>query len=240
MQTILVPLVAVMFAVGLFWFLRTPPAKLAHQLRTLAVIVLGIITVFLLMRGLASLALTFAALAIGLMLRSYQMRGRSTSTAERQDDGSKSRVRTEHLQMELDLASGDLQGRVLKGVFAGREISSMSPAELASLWQDCRFADTQSAQIIETYLDRIHPAWREDLARAEAGAEAAAAAGGRMTVDEACNILGLTPGASAQDVRRAHRELMKKLHPDRGGSSYLAAKINEAKEFLLQDRKDTG
>jgi hypothetical protein len=143
--------------------------------------------------------------------------------------GQTSRVVTAHLDMQLDHATGALQGRVLKGVFKGRQIDRMAPAELALLWQDCRFADPQSAQLLETYLDRIHSTWREDMARAEA----TPGAGGIMTADEALAVLGLKPGATPDEIRSAHRDLMKKLHPDLGGSTYLAAKINEAKDKLL-------
>jgi len=98
------------------------------------------------------------------------------------------------------------------------------------LWQDCRFSDPQSAQIVAAYLDRLHPTWHEDMAR-QSGQSADGE--GRMTREEALEILGLASGASEDDIRRAHRELMMKLHPDRGGSTYLAAKINEAKDVLL-------
>jgi DnaJ domain len=117
----------------------------------------------------------------------------------------------------------------LKGVFAGRTIERLAPAELALLWRDCRFVDPKSAQLVEAYLDRAHPTWREDMARAENEP----GAGGIMTRAEAYEILGLKAGASDEEVRRAHRELMKKLHPDLGGSDYLASKINEAKDLLL-------
>src|SRR5690606_3867757 len=114
---------------------------------------------------------------------------------------------------------------------AGRDISTLGPADLGLLWQDCRHTDPQSAQIIEAYLDRIHSTWREDMARGES--DMSRGPGGRMTQEEALEILGLSAGADGDAVRRAHRELMKKLHPDRGGSTYLAAKINEAKDVAL-------
>ena len=142
-----------------------------------------------------------------------------------------SRVETEHLEMELDHDSGEMRGGITKGFFKGRTMQSLKPVELAHLWQDCRFADPQSAQLVEAYLDRVHPTWREDLARAEATAPKGP--DGRMTRAEALEILGLKDGASADDIRRAHRQLMQRMHPDRGGSTYLAAKINEAKDVAL-------
>ena len=146
--------------------------------------------------------------------------------------GQTSRVVTDHLEVELDHDTGRIRGRVLKGFFAGRDLESLAPVEMAHLWQDCRFADPQSAQILETYLDHAHPTWREDMARQRRRAHRRrhhdARAGARHPRPR--------PGASEDDIRRAHRELMMKLHPDRGGSTFLAAKINEAKDVLLGKR----
>jgi hypothetical protein len=133
--------------------------------------------------------------------------------------------------MELDHDTGEMRGRVLKGFFANRQIQSLRPVELAHLWQDCRFVDPQSAQLVEAYLDRIHPSWRDDMARQDA--ESPKGPDGKMTREEALEILGLTTAATEDDIRHAHRDLMLKVHPDRGGSTYLAAKINEAKNVAL-------
>jgi DnaJ-domain-containing protein 1 len=87
-------------------------------------------------------------------------------------------------------------------------------------------------RLLEAYFDRRFPRWRED-AHADAHPRSAQPQTGAMTEEEAYQILGLQPGASADEVRRAHRALMKKLHPDQGGSTYLAARVNQAKEILL-------
>lgn len=199
----------------------------------LGLVLLGI-AVLMSSRGLAPYAFPLALLGLWLVTRRFGFPGRGSWRVQKPQPGQTSRVVTDYLEMELDRTSGAMYGRVLKGVFAGRDIEKMAPAELALLWQDCRFSDPQSAQLIEAYLDRLHPTWREDMSRAEQET----GAGGRLTRDEALEILGLRSGATAEEVRRAHRDLMKRFHPDRGGSAYLAAKINEAKELLLREARD--
>ena len=204
-------------------FTTANAGHVARHIRMAVAVIILAIAAALAVRGALGYAAPLAFYAFWLLFR------RPPSLSSTSPAGQTSQVRTAHLEMELDIDSGAMRGTVLKGVFAGRDIESMAPAELALLWQDCRFEDPQSAQLLEAYLDRIHATWREDMARAE-GEDGA---GGRMTIEEACDILGVKPGASHDDIRRAHRDLMKKLHPDRGGSSYLATKINEAKDFLL-------
>jgi DnaJ-domain-containing protein 1 len=111
----------------------------------------------------------------------------------------------------------------------------MSLDELLDLLVVTGAADAQSSSVLQAYLDRVHgDAWRE---RAEAGGawQTETGPGGAMTTEEAYRILGLDSGAPDAEIRKCHRDLMKKLHPDHGGSNYLAAKINEAKETLLGD-----
>ena len=187
---------------------------------------------FLVLRGAIGYATSLAALGSWLIWGTGGMSW--PGTGGQKTPGNTSSVATEHLQVELDHDSGAIRGQVLKGAYAGRELETLAPAELARLWQDCRFVDPQSAKILETYLDRVHPPWRDDLARS--GGAPPAPADGAMTREEALEVLGLSTGASEDDVRRAHRELMMKLHPDRGGTNFLAAKINEAKDVLLRAR----
>jgi hypothetical protein len=189
----------------------------------------------MLVRGVTGYALPLAVLGTWLLWGRGGMPWPGTAGGPWRSAGNTSRVTTEHLEMELDHDSGAMRGRVRKGFFAGRELEDLKPVELAHLWQDCRFNDPQSAQLVEAYLDRVHPTWRDDLARGEA--EHTQGPDGKMTAEQALEILGLQRGASEDEIRRAHRELMLKLHPDRGGSTYLAAKINEAKDVLL-DRRD--
>lgn len=218
-------LLGLMFMRG---FARANPAAMARQMRTAGGVASLAFAAVLLVRGSGTYAMPLMMLGLWLLAgaqspnwgRWFPSPGQGAQTTA---------IRTAHLEMELDHDTGQMRGRVVKGVFQGREIERMAPAELALLWQDCRFADPESAQLLEAYLDRIHSTWREDMARAEASP----GAGGVMTRDEAYEVLGLKPGASVEEVRAAHRELMKRMHPDRGGSTYLATKINEAKDVLL-------
>jgi hypothetical protein len=205
------------------------PHVLVGQLRMGAGIAALVGAGFLVLRGLVGYAVSLAALG------SWLLWGQGAAPwgggdAQR-STGQSSRVATEHLEVELDHDTGEIHGRILKGAFAGRALEELSPLEATQLWRDCRFADPQSARILEAYLDRAHASWREDMARQDG--EAPAPSAGKMSREQALEILGLGADAREEDIRRAHRELMLKLHPDRGGSTWLAAQINEAKDVLI-------
>jgi hypothetical protein len=143
--------------------------------------------------------------------------------------GQSSDVETAWLRMSLDHDSGAMDGTVLQGAWKGRRLSELSVESLLDLLGECRVSDPDSAQILEAYLERARPDWRE-----KAGAPTQEAApSAAMSREEAYRILGLEPGADDAAIREAHRRLMMKLHPDLGGSSYLAAKINQAKDLLI-------
>ena len=134
--------------------------------------------------------------------------------------------------MSLNHDTGEMNGEVLQGRFRGRNLDTLSKEELMELLRECRAQDDQSASVLEAYLDRMHgDDWRDEAdARSDGGT-----ATGTMTQEEAYEVLGLERGATREQIVEAHRHLMQKLHPDRGGSTYLAAKINQAKDLLLGD-----
>ncbi len=149
--------------------------------------------------------------------------------------GQSSRVRSQFLDMVLDHDSGELSGQIVTGPYAGRSLSEFDLPELMAMAPSF---DAESVSLLESYLDRRFPAWRQDAQGNAARGQRRAPASGKMTDEEAYQILGLQPGAGRDEIGRAHRALMKKLHPDQGGSTYLAARVNEAKETLLRTHRN--
>jgi DnaJ domain len=155
--------------------------------------------------------------------------------APRKSAGQKSGVRTDALEMVLDHDSGHMDGRCLKGRFAGRALSSLRDEDLLLLLEEISATDPQGAALLEAYLDRRCRGWRERRSGGDAREEPRHPRdrAGHMSRKEAYDVLGLEAGAAESEIRAAHRRLMMKLHPDQGGSTYLACRINEAKDVLL-------
>jgi len=169
--------------------------------------------------------------------------------------GRRSSIRTRYLEMSLDHDSGDMDGEVREGPFHGRRLSELRLAQLLRMLELYQESDEQSAAVLTAFLEREHPDWREQASASSADWDAdegqgasgsgsrdergrgngASAAARAMTREDALAILGLESGAEPDQIRAAHRRLMQKLHPDRGGSDYLAAQINAAKALLLGD-----
>ena len=166
MQYLLLGLAALLlFLLAARVYTMANPQVLVRQLRIGAGVAALAGAGFLVFRGLVGYAMSLAALGSWLLWgRRRVLVGRQSA---QKAPGQTSRVATEHLEVELDHDTGEISGRVLKGAFAGRQLEELTPIEMARLWQDCRFADPQSAQILEAYLDRAHPTWRDDLGRAD-------------------------------------------------------------------------
>jgi len=144
--------------------------------------------------------------------------------------GDASQVTSAYLNMVLDLSSGAMDGEVTAGSARGRRLGQMTLNDLMALRREVA-SDPDSERLLDAYLDRAHPAWRETTG---AGPSAAPPAANAMTREEALRILGLKEGAGPEEIKAAYRKLMGQLHPDRGGSDYLAAKVNQAKDFLVK------
>jgi hypothetical protein len=225
MRTALILAAAVIAAAVLLRaFLRTQPAQLAYRVRVAGALALMFV-------GAVLLYLRQFALGLALAVAGYMILRRS-APLQAAASGQQSNVRSAGLEMRLDHDTGEMDGRVLSWRHDGRMLSELTLAELLEVGADFR-GDADSLRLLESYLDRAHPGWRDDLQADRTRRQSAAPGTGRMSTQEAYEILGLQPGASESEVREAHRRLMKQVHPDRGGSAALAAKINEAKERIL-------
>ena len=210
------------------WFVNADPKRLAGTIR-LAAITAGLaIALFILFRGGLGLVMSSAALVVPLIARWQRIRAFWPSGSK---SPQTSGLETAYLRVALDHETGRVEGDVTQGRHAGRRLESLDLEELIGLLSEVATADPASAQVLEAYLDRLHPDWRE-RAQDEKGT-AGYAGSAAMTREEAWRVLGLEPGAEEVQIREAHRRLMMANHPDRGGSTYLAAQINRAKDVLL-------
>jgi hypothetical protein len=223
-------------AVAALWWLaslfqKSSPTALAQMMRVAGGVLSIALAGFLALRGRIDMA--FMAGSLGAWLLGYN-RLPTMMQRSKASPAQTSRVRSASIEMELDHETGQMRGEVLAGPHAGHKLDDLPPVELIALWRHCTGQDPDGARLLEAYLDRRLTGWREDAEpHPDAGRAGAAPASGPMTEQEAHEILGLAPGADADAIRAAHRSLMKRVHPDQGGSTYLAARVNQAKEVLL-------
>lgn len=216
---------------------KVNPRKLAFVLRKAGGVAALGLAAFLAIRGAIPLAIPLAA--FGLALVSGGGRGGLGGIfgSSQKSPGQASHVGTERLEMELDHDTGHMEGKCLVGRFAGRALSSLSDREAIELYQEFAADGLKEAALVEAYLDWRVPDWRERDEDSDAGHKPGRGRlrpkGNAMTRDEARAVLGVGADASDQEIKQAHRRLMMKMHPDQGGSTYLAARINEAKEVLI-------
>lgn len=222
------------FLVGLYFLIRglrgTNPRNLQRTMAIVVGLIAAVVLIFFAVTGRMG-AFGWAVLLLPALLRwraiSQAMRNMGGPTP-----GKNSDIETPYLRMTLEHDSGVLRGTVLQGKFEGRNLEELTLDDLVALLHECRVNDPQSATVLETYLDRVHGGeWRGAGGTGDGGRSSAG--NSAMSRDEAYEVLGLQPGASDAEIRDAHRKLLMANHPDKGGSTYIAAQINQAKDILL-------
>ncbi len=226
----LVLLAVVAFAIA--WFLRANPSTVARLLRPAMVVLGGIGVGGLLIFGLRFLPgllpelFGLAGVVIAALI-ARAARHRPSGGFSSPGSSQRTEVHTAFLQAWIDHGTGDVGGSVLSGRFAGRTLDRLSDGDLLDLHAECA-SDADSLRILEAYLDRrLGNDWRNARRPPPGGPRS------DMTRGEALAVLGLAEGASADEIRAAHRRLIQRMHPDVGGSADLAARINRAKDVLL-------
>jgi len=218
-----------------YLFVNADPARLARGLKVTGIVIAVAAVATLAISGRLAALLMPLAMLMPLLIRVRSLLDRYRPPA----GGQTSTVATAFLRMTLDHDTGSMEGTILRGRFAGMRLDELGAGDLLTLLRECRAEDEEGARLLEAYLDRVRPDWRDELAGERAGAESGAGTrspSGDMSVEEAYAILGLSAGADAEAIKEAHHRLMVKLHPDHGGSDYLATKINRARDVLLRRR----
>ena len=220
------------FLLLIYLFVNADPARLARGLKVSGIVIAVLAVATLAVSGRLAALLMPLAMLMPLLIRVRSVLDRYRPPS----GGQSSKVETPFLRMNLDHDTGTMEGTILRGRFAGMRLEELAAADLLALLRECRAEDEEGARLLEAYLDRVRPDWRDELAgerTAGTGRGNTRSTSGDMSVEEAYAILGLSPGADAEAIKDAHRRLMVKLHPDHGGSDYLATKINRARDVLL-------
>ena len=207
-------------------FPRLPSAMTTGTFEKIASVASAAAAIAVLVRGNVWAALVIFGLGLWLLGRgSRRASSRRTHL---------SRVRSAMIEMELDQARGTMVGRIIAGPYEGNALERLDREQCETIYAMCRRDDPDGARLLDAYLHRRFAGWRPaGEADADAGAGRARSTS-RMSEDEANEILGLRRGAARDEIVRAHRAVMKKWHPDQGGTADLAARANEAKEVLLR------
>jgi hypothetical protein len=210
------------------WFLRQPQSTQARA--GLSIIGLGLVILAAIGRlpWIVGVAGGFLPLLVAV-LRPWRHR-RDERLHGQESTGGQSVVETRFLRMTLDHATGEMAGQVLAGRFAGQAVEVLSQEQLLELLNDFVGEDDESAALLRAYLDRSYGTDWQEASRGDTNTEGLF---GEMTRSAAHAILGLEEGASKEQIIAAHGRLIQRLHPDRGGSTFLAAKINQARDVLL-------
>ena len=188
--------------------------------------------VLLITAGIWLLFIRLVALAVLLLiLGAVLLPSRNAAMAKRSTTRT-SQVRSAHLEMTLDHETGSIDGEILTGTFEGQVLSDLALRELLRFHAQVQ-TDEETVKLFETFLNSAHPDWRDQMEQSAASGENASSHSGQLSRDEAYRLLGLEVGSSEADIREAYQRLIKRVHPDLGGSAALTAQITEAKNRLL-------
>ncbi len=229
--------VALVIYLGLQLLRTANPARLARLIKIAGGVLSLAMAAFVGVKGQLAVAIPLGFFGAGLLgwapmgSAGFGRLGGMFGGGAKRSPGQTSRVKSGYLDMALDHETGQLSGSIVAGQYAGRNLDEFDLPQL--LTASAEF-DAESVVLLESYLDRRFPVWRQHAQGEGARRETRASSSGKMTNEEAYQILGVQPGASRSEISAAHRALMKKLHPDQGGSTYLAARVNEAKDTLLR------
>jgi len=226
-------------ALGYRWFKRNAKKMNKGELFKLVAGVLLLTVVILALTGrLHWIAVLFAALIpllrnVGpLIVRFFPLLQQlyKSNQPKQAASGKQSTVNTRYLVLHLNHDTGELEGEILEGPHKGLALSKLQQAQLADVLRFYQENDAESAQLLTAYLQkRFGDAFTAEQQHNTGNASHA----GDMRREEALAILGLEDPVEKEAIIAAHRKLMQKLHPDRGGNDYLAAKVNTAKDTLL-------
>lgn len=212
------------------------PALIAALLLVLVAVATGRANaIFAVLGGLVAAAWRIAP----LLLRFYPQIRQLLNKFGVQSPGytGASKVNTATLSMSLDHRTGRIDGEITAGQFKGQTLSSLTYPELKQFYQICQKQDTEAVRLLEAFIQREFPdKWNNE--QWSHGEQSATSDNSGMTLEEAWDTLGLTPGSSKDDITHAHRKLMSRLHPDKGGSTFLATRVNQAKDRLLAELKN--
>ena len=208
------------------------PRVLAQGVRWGGIAAVAAASLFLLRSG--RLALFFIPAVQRLMRQMFANVAQGRPAARTGPRANESVVETRTVRMRLDHDSDTLDGDVLAGRFRGRRLGELALPDVLLLLEECRTEDVEAVALLEAYLDRRETDWRDAANRRNGDAATPPRNTTVMSREEALDVMGLEEGATPDDIRTAHHRLMKRLHPDQGGTTFLATKVNQAKDVLLR------
>ena len=242
MRALVVLIAAIVIFIFLRWLLQQPPRvrwQLAAVLAGGGLIALAATGRLHWFAAAIGALLPFARRFMGLLgvlpiLQRLAAHFNAAHSAAGPTGGNTSTVESRCLRMSLDHDTGEMDGVVLDGALKGKRLGELGLETLLELLAEFHAQDEESAALLQAYLDKVYGEdWRDGTQSEQTDGAETPSGPDTMSREQAYDILGLTPGASRDAIIEAHRRLMQRVHPDRGGSTYLAAKINQAKDVLL-------